>query len=401
MQKFKNFLGVFKAVFAKIFHKRSLIILSEHKVRHIHISGGVQFALVAALVVGVCWSSYSTGSFMAARDVIREQDATIRSVASTRVETNFNAMLSSAVQPASKKSAGYRNMLSDSTLSLTMGNHDKLFERISVLEKRVAELKNANDSIIETVRNKTGGQIDNLEQIIRNTGLNPDALKRQAGGKVLRAAAPKRPSLTVDSSPDIEDESAFKEEDSSAAVSESTDDAENHQGGPFIAADTVEYYEAQEREIARQLEELMVLGKVVEALPLARPINGGSLQSNFGKRRDPFTGRLAFHAGLDISGPSGTKVLSTGSGVVAFAGRSGAYGQVVDIDHGLGISTRYGHLSRIMVTDGQRVAEGDVIGIQGSTGRSTGEHVHYEVRFNDKPLNPKNFLDATNAVLQN
>lgn len=400
MQKFRNFLGVFKAVFVKLFHKRSLIILSEHKVRHIHISGGVQFVLVAALVVGVCWSSYSTGSFMAARDVIREQDATIRSVASTRVETNFNAMLSSAVQPASKKSAGYRNMLSDSTLSLTMGNHDKLFERISVLEKRVTELKNANDSIIETVRNKTGGQIDNLEQIIRNTGLSPEKLKRQVGGKGLRASAPKRPTLTSDSSPDI-DAAEYREEDSSAAVSEHAEDADNHQGGPFISADTVEYYEAQEREIARQLEELMVLGKVVEALPLARPMNGGSLQSNFGKRRDPFTGRLAFHAGLDISGPTGTKVLSTGEGVVTFAGRSGAYGQVVDIDHGLGISTRYGHLSRLMVKEGQRIGAGDVIGIQGSTGRSTGEHVHYEVRFNDKPFNPKNFLDATHAVLQN
>lgn len=374
----KRFFGAFSTFFSSVFHKRSIIILSEQKVHHVPISGSLQFAIITLFIGGICWASYSTGSFMAARNMLKEQDATIRSVASSQVDRNFNYLLNAAVtQPSSGRKGssypGYHPMLSDPALAVTMVDHNKLFERISFLENKVTQLKTANDSILQTVRAKTGGQITDLEKIIRNTGLDPDVLKRQALRGSRKSASSSKISI-------LNQESA---------------------GGPFVPAETLEYYEAQEQQMANQIDELMLLSGIIRSLPLASPVKGGTMHSRFGRRVDPINGRLAFHAGLDITGPVGAKVLSTAEGVVKFAGRSGAYGKMVDIDHGFGIITRYGHMQQLLVTQGQKVSLGDAIGIQGSTGRSTGDHVHYEVRYNNKPVNPKNFLDAPHAVLQN
>ena len=146
------------------------------------------------------------------------------------------------------------------------------------------------------------------------------------------------------------------------------------------------------------LDKLAVLRQIVGILPLSEPIENAERQSPFGHRIDPFNGHLAFHSGLDLSGPPGTKIHSTGDGKVVFAGIGGAYGNVVDIDHGFGVTTRYGHLSEIFVKEGQTVNSGDIIGVQGSTGRCTGPHLHYEVRYHEQPMNPANFLDAGHYV---
>ena len=118
----------------------------------------------------------------------------------------------------------------------------------------------------------------------------------------------------------------------------------------------------------------------------------GWISSPFGIRRDPFTGRRRFHEGIDITNRVGAPVIAPADGVVVFAGRNGGYGKVIYISHGFGITTRYGHLSRILVKVGQHVQRGDVIGKIGNTGRSTGPHLHYEVRINNKPVNPINFI---------
>ncbi|MEL7061836.1 MAG: M23 family metallopeptidase [Acidobacteriota bacterium] len=118
----------------------------------------------------------------------------------------------------------------------------------------------------------------------------------------------------------------------------------------------------------------------------------GILTSGFGYRRDPFTGRRAFHAGLDVAAPHGGPVRAPGDAVVVKAGRAGGYGKVVYLSHGNGLTTRYGHLSAIEVEPGERVRRGDVIGRVGSTGRSTGTHLHYEVRVNGKPADPLAYI---------
>lgn len=132
----------------------------------------------------------------------------------------------------------------------------------------------------------------------------------------------------------------------------------------------------------------------VESTPAGWPIlrRIGRIESNFGYRRDPFTYRIRHHDGIDISAPYGTPVVAVGRGTVKFAGWEGDYGKMVIIDHGNGYQTAYAHLSKISVTPGQKVEKGTVIGAIGSTGRSTGPHLHFEVRVGKQVVNPYKFL---------
>ncbi|HET7216519.1 MAG TPA: M23 family metallopeptidase [Vicinamibacterales bacterium] len=130
---------------------------------------------------------------------------------------------------------------------------------------------------------------------------------------------------------------------------------------------------------------------LADATPSIWPV-AGWLTSSFGNRRDPFNGGSDFHPGLDISANQGDPVLAPAAGIVSSAGPSGNYGNLVVVDHGFGIVTKYGHLSRFAVMNGQQVNRGDIIGYVGSTGRSTSPHLHYEIWVNDKLTNPMRLL---------
>jgi murein DD-endopeptidase MepM/ murein hydrolase activator NlpD len=129
-----------------------------------------------------------------------------------------------------------------------------------------------------------------------------------------------------------------------------------------------------------------------EATPSIRPLRGGWMSSRYGRRVDPFTGSLAFHRGLDFSAHTGTPVYATASGTVVGALRDGSLGNCVEIDHGNGFLTRYGHMRSTAVRSGQRVSRGDVIGYVGNTGRSTNPHLHYEVVQNGRSENPALYI---------
>ena len=139
--------------------------------------------------------------------------------------------------------------------------------------------------------------------------------------------------------------------------------------------------------------------KQANYIPSGRPVEKLSLTSNFGARSDPFNGRTRMHKGVDIPGPVGTPIYATADGVVQRAEwNSGGYGNLVELNHGHGIQTRYGHLTRSIVNAGERVKRGQLIAYMGSTGRSTGSHLHYEVRIDGQAVNPIPFLQST-AVL--
>lgn len=150
--------------------------------------------------------------------------------------------------------------------------------------------------------------------------------------------------------------------------------------------------------VLTQMDELL---GAMHHVPLTVPVSGHEFErtSGFGARVDPFTGHYAFHPGVDFAGPWGAVVHSTAPGVVVWAGAHGGYGNMVEIDHGLGIHTRYGHLSSILVHVGSRVTKGSPVGKLGSTGRSTGPHVHYEVWYDDVVRNPSKFIEAGRHVL--
>ncbi len=131
-----------------------------------------------------------------------------------------------------------------------------------------------------------------------------------------------------------------------------------------------------------------------EQHPSGWPSSGGWISSRYGYRRDPFTGRRAFHSGVDIANKPGSPIKAVADGVVTRAGREGAYGLMVEVNHGNGYHTRYAHASKILVDVGSRVSKGDRIAVVGSTGRSTGTHVHFEVFKDDKAVNPRKFLRA-------
>ncbi len=179
-------------------------------------------------------------------------------------------------------------------------------------------------------------------------------------------------------------------------------------GGPEIPLNRVRlagvsdkaFTQAYLRTSALQAE-LDTLIAAVRHVPLAMPVTDARFDrsSGFGARRDPFTGSYAYHPGVDFAGPYGARVFSTAPGRVVFAGYKGAYGNMVEVDHGFGIRTRYGHMSRITVRPGARVNKGAEIGRVGSTGRSTGSHVHYEVLFDGKVRNPSSFIEAGRNVL--
>ena len=143
-----------------------------------------------------------------------------------------------------------------------------------------------------------------------------------------------------------------------------------------------------------------VLERTLVAVPSGNPANVLMMSSGFGYRSDPFTGAGAMHAGLDFRGPIGTPILAAAPGRVSFVGQKSGYGNVVEVDHGQGILTRYAHLSGFTARIGSQVAAGEQIAKMGSTGRSTGSHLHFEVRLNGVAVNPRRFLEAKADVLE-
>lgn len=161
---------------------------------------------------------------------------------------------------------------------------------------------------------------------------------------------------------------------------------------PLESGDRFEVFHAALREVDE-------LERVVAALPIRSPLEGKArVTSGFGRRQDPFLGRQAMHAGIDLAAPRGTPVRATGSGTIRFAGWNGGYGRMVEIDHGNGHRTRYGHLSRIGVATGEAVRDGDAIGAVGSSGRSTGPHLHYELVRDGRRRDPGPYLDMAELV---
>jgi len=168
-------------------------------------------------------------------------------------------------------------------------------------------------------------------------------------------------------------------------------------GGPYVASNEVDF-EDLAQDLKQSLDTLDSLKQQTKILPVGNPVPGASVSSSFGNRVDPFNRQSAFHAGIDFRAKTGTPVLATGSGKVIKAGRQGGYGLMVEIDHGHGLTTRYAHLSRILVKPGSKVKKGQKIGKVGSTGRSTGPHLHYEVRRSAKASNPAIFLKAGRQI---
>ena len=249
----------------------------------------------------------------------------------------------------------------------------EIVERHPVLKQLAAQTDRVRRlGTIETaLMARTQGQVEEgvseIRTVLRHTGINPDQFEQrvaQAEGGV--------------GGPDIPLSSVHIEGISDVAFQNA-----------YLRASAV-------------LEQMTQLLTGMRHVPLVTPVSGPSFErtSGFGARIDPFTGRYAFHPGIDFAGPTGAIVRSTAPGRVVWADMRGSYGKMVEINHGYGIHTRYAHLSSIIVQVGAMVGEGTPVGKLGSTGRSTGPHVHYEVWYDDVVRNPRNFIEAGRHVLQ-
>jgi murein DD-endopeptidase MepM/ murein hydrolase activator NlpD len=172
-------------------------------------------------------------------------------------------------------------------------------------------------------------------------------------------------------------------------------------GGPFVPmpgdVDPETFRDGVEL-VKAQVERFESLRDMANGLPLLAPMSRGSITSKFGMRTDPFRRRPAMHTGIDFRAPSGEPAKATAPGKVITAGYNRGYGYMVEIDHGQGLTTRFAHLSKITAKKGQSVAKGDIIGRTGSTGRSTGPHLHYEIRVNGRAIDPMTFIRAGDQV---
>ena len=243
-----------------------------------------------------------------------------------------------------------------------------LGKRVTRLESRLADLSTSQQDVVKRIRERTDESIEGLESIVAMTGLKLDRL--------------------------LERVSANNEGVGGPLVGKADDRSD---GSDPSAADEVEQSIAH---LEARLNRWSAINRVLERLPISTPVNHYRISSTFGKRRDPFTKKSAFHSGVDLAGVRNTRVRSTSPGVVTFVGWKGPYGRLVEIDHGFGVKTRYGHLAKILVKNGAKVSHRQPIGLMGSTGRSTGTHVHYEVLFDGKPVDPMKFLEAGRHVFK-
>ncbi len=238
-----------------------------------------------------------------------------------------------------------------------------LIARIEKLEDRLAALNLSQRGVAAAMAERTQDQIDHVKRLIASAGVNVDALLARIGS---------------DTAPGL--------------------------GGPFIAAAPDSASEravpASLGSLDHHLDRLDDVRKLARLLPLSRPSDHFYVASGFGKRRDPINRRWAMHYGVDLAGVNRSPVMATAPGVVVSVGWNGNYGRMIEVDHGSGIRTRYGHLRRILVKQGQRVDLRQKIGEMGSSGRSTGTHLHYEIFVNGEPRDPMKFLQAGEYVFK-
>jgi murein DD-endopeptidase MepM/ murein hydrolase activator NlpD len=170
------------------------------------------------------------------------------------------------------------------------------------------------------------------------------------------------------------------------------------QGGPFEAVEPLKAGDPNFKQLFTSWKKLDQFEHGVIAIPSTKPVHDANFTSGYGVRSDPFRGYAAMHAGIDLAGPYGTPVYATADATVGRSQWVNGYGNLIELDHGRGIQTRYGHLSRSVVAPGQHVKRGQLIAYTGSTGRSTGPHLHYEVRIDGQAVNPIPFMQSNDYL---
>jgi murein DD-endopeptidase MepM/ murein hydrolase activator NlpD len=372
-------------MFSKIFRKRKILIITDDDIKSLPLTPLGQFAVFALFVSFIVWSSFSSGKYISNKQTLRDKEQEVQQAnlinldLQTKIDNlqgnlvRLNHYFETVTDLGAVK--GKNNSTNDSKLKgkdknsflkEAIGNQQDLAYEVN--DHFVEKEKKAK--VVADIHSNAESRISNLEKVISMTGL-------QVSDVVVEE--------------DVSDNSAVNEVFSFG-----------NQGGPFVAdGGEVKYGDRIDSglQFAENMERLVYLEQLVNSMPLASPMSKFYLSSRYGKRIDPVRRKVGFHYGTDFAGPIRATVYATGPGVVKYSGRKGSYGNLIEIDHGYGVTTRYGHLNKTTVSKGDILKKGDIIGYQGDTGRSTGPHLHYEIRYKGKPYNPEKFLRAGSNVL--
>lgn len=417
----------------QLFPERQIYLRSRWRVRSVSLSPGAQFTGAAVFLLVFSWMTFASVNFAFHHGALVGRDAQFNAL-----RTSNERLLAEIVQVQQR------------FLNTTM--------ELEAKKRQLAELMEQNNRAGADVAVLTENQ-DAATVISGNPGVlprpRPEALRRETNisSDVLPRMRPVHPVFTLPSNmtaidgglPDNAratsmgpgltgaknaqyDVMAYLAADAHTAVAaleklinqtgldadtmlRRRDEAakpDNHaEGGPLLSLPSSMTAKFLRRNMPRELAmpstrkgRLEMLREALFSLPLAEPVDKYYVSSAYGYRRDPFTHARAFHSGMDLVAPHGDPVLSSAPGTVIFAGPNGPYGNMVEIDHGRGVKSRYGHLSKITVVRGQKIGLRDLIGRVGNTGRSGAAHLHFEVWFDGKARDPRNFLKAGENVFQ-
>lgn len=364
-----------KSQIAGWFIDREFFMRANGQVRFLKISAqlqrrvaGVTAFIVAAWLIVTLGMAVNQVSVSIERMALNEKEAKVES-AEERV-ANYRGSIDEVTKDLERRQKMLES-LSDQYLdeipaaaaseSETTTEADKTVKTISALVPEAAGLARIEARQIrfaELMTKVAQARTQKAEAAIRQFGLNPDILARQATSA---------------------------------------------QGGPFesfFGSSKKDVRDPRFTKLAMSLGRMDAMERALAAIPTSMPAAVMMMSSGFGYRSDPFTGAGAMHNGLDFKGPIGTPILAAADGRITFAGSQGGYGNTIEITHANGLVTRYAHLSGFNVRHGQKVARGAQIARMGSTGRSTGSHLHFEVRLNGQAINPRKFLEANPDVLE-
>jgi murein DD-endopeptidase MepM/ murein hydrolase activator NlpD len=379
----KRLTGLGRAL-VELFPERHLYVRSGGAMKAFVLTTKKQLVLAGGVAAGALWIGVATAAMLvnlfsasaADREIASLKAQSERHVADRQARLDsalarLNAASGSSSDMAAeieKRHAALALLLTDlkgspgAAEALTPAINRALASQDASPTRRVEKVRIGQEQLLDAADSYARGRADRLRMAFRMAGLSPSSFADRTGelgGPLIESKDPR----------------------ALAAV-----------------LDIDENFAARIQRAAREVGDAEALNEAVDDLPIARPTATARQSSGYGVRLDPFTRRPAYHSGLDFSGPHATPIYSTGPGVVAFTGRRSGYGNVVEIDHGRGLKTRYAHLSGFNVSPGQRVGVGQRIAAMGSTGRSTGTHLHYEVWVNGRAQNPARFLKAGQYV---
>lgn len=405
----------------RTFPEREVLLRAEGRVRFIRLGAGVQLAAAALTLVVVPGAIYG----LAKNFIFQDAVIAARTAELHKLESAYDALKVAAAESQQHYRTITQQLETKHSYLLKVMEQNKALQADLGQTRGALQMSEAERSKVQAAREALLARLDQLDGSLKAMAAEKEALlgsarmsdRRQAIAERARAdelqerlialqlgqqeVLKRLSARTAGSIGELKDLIAMTGLNADRLLAGIT--ANSGLGGPFVEFDLggdEPRADSQLAALSSHIDQWDELQQVLRRLPLSAPVDNYVTMSAYGKRRDPLNGQLAMHYGVDLGGPPKAPILSAAPGVVVFVGNNGNYGRMVEIDHGMGIRTRYGHLSSTSVRKGQSVGYRQPIGVIGTTGRSTGVHLHYEVLVNDSPHDPMRFIQAGKHVFK-